>query len=163
MAASPVGAATRRKLGEGPARYRAAIAGLGRASLSARPEPGKWSIQEVLSHLADTEMAYGWRFRMMLAHDRPVLVPFDQDAFVEQLGSARQDPKAALARYAALRASLLELLGLVTAEQLDRSGMHGELGEIKAGWVVERLAQHDAAHLKQIARLRRALAKKRAN
>ncbi len=54
-----------------PARLERAVRGLSKAQLTRRPRPKKWSIQEILAHLADTEMVYGWRLRMDSGAARP--------------------------------------------------------------------------------------------
>src|SRR4051812_36529212 len=64
---------------------RAAIRGLSKEQ-RARPEaPGKWSINHVLRHLADSDVVWGWRMRMALAHDRPAITGYDQDAWADRL------------------------------------------------------------------------------
>ena len=66
-----VGAAT-------PARIFSLIRGLTPRQLARPRAPGKWSIQEIISHLADTEMVMGCRARWIAFEDHPTLVPLDQ-------------------------------------------------------------------------------------
>jgi hypothetical protein len=47
--------------------------------LATRPAPGKWSIGEILAHLAEDEIATAWRYRQMVEHDGIELAGFDQD------------------------------------------------------------------------------------
>src|SRR5262245_6846561 len=69
-----------------------------------RPESdGKWSIRHVLQHLADSELVWGYRLRMVLAHDRPRLTGYDQDLWVERLGYDEADAEQALQDFGAVR------------------------------------------------------------
>ena len=67
-----------------PARLRRAMANLSRADLAHRPAPGKWSIKEIICHLADVEVVNGWRYRMILAQSGSNLTAFDQDLWASQ-------------------------------------------------------------------------------
>ena len=55
----------------GPQELRAAVAGLGREQLISRPVPGKWSVLEVVCHLADTDANIAHRIKRILSEDRP--------------------------------------------------------------------------------------------
>jgi len=54
-----------------PSRLRDAIEGLSEDQLHHREAPDRWSVAHVLQHLADSELVGAYRFRMILAHDRP--------------------------------------------------------------------------------------------
>src|SRR5580658_548798 len=56
-----------------------------------RPAPEKWSIAEIVAHLADAELAMGWRLRNMLANPGVALTWRDQAVWAERLGYARQE------------------------------------------------------------------------
>src|SRR5262245_19500034 len=58
---------------------RAAVAGLSPEQLRRPEAPGKWSILDVVRHLADSEVVFGWRLRQVIAQDRPTITGFDQD------------------------------------------------------------------------------------
>jgi len=60
------------------------MANLSRADLAHRPAPGKWSIKEIICHLADVEVVNGWRYRMILAQSGSNLTAFDQDLWASQ-------------------------------------------------------------------------------
>ena len=56
-----------------------------------RPAPEKWSVAEIVAHLADAELAMGWRLRNMLANPGVALTWWDQAVWPERLGYAQLD------------------------------------------------------------------------
>ena len=115
--------------------------------------PGKWSIGHVLRHLADTDVVWGWRMRLILAQDRPAITGFDQDQWAERLDYAHADPNESLETFAVLRRDNLRLIERATPEDLKRVGVHAERGEESAGYLVRLYAGHDLMHLRQIERI----------
>ena len=129
------------------------------AAATARPEaPGKWSIAQVLRHLADSEIVWGWRLRMVLAHDAPELTGYDQDAWADRLGYADADPTESLEEFAVLRRGTLRLLERATPEDRKRFGVHDERGRESVEHMIRLYAGHDRLHLRQIERIRGAVA-----
>jgi hypothetical protein len=125
-----------------------------------RPEaPGKWSIFEVLRHLADTEIAIGWRLRMVIAQDQPSIVGFDQDAWSVHLGALYPDVRTMIEQIAFLRERHVTLLRSLTPTQWERVGHHSERGPESLSLMARLYAGHDLTHLRQIARIRAALGK----
>ncbi len=144
-----------------PARLRRAMAELSRADLARRPAPGKWSIKEIICHLADVEVVNGWRYRMILAQSGSPLTAFDQDRWANETAYLRQDPALALEAFTALRRRHLALIRATPRSTWTRFGLHEERGRITFGDLVEWEAAHDLNHLAQVARLRRLLATRR--
>jgi uncharacterized damage-inducible protein DinB len=118
---------------------------------------GKWSIAQVLRHLADTDVAWGWRMRLILAQDRPVITGFDQDLWADRLDYANAEPMESLETFAVLRRDNLRLIERATPADLERVGVHAERGEESAGYLVRLYAGHDLMHLAQIDRIKRTL------
>ena len=143
-------------LRETPAALRHATAGLTAGQLSAPEAPGKWSVRQVVQHLADSELVGGYRFRMVLAHDAPPLVGYDQDAWCEQLRYQDADVDTALGDFASLRRANLRLLERTTPQERARFGMHAERGEESIAHMMRLYAGHDLVHLRQIGRICRA-------
>jgi len=119
--------------------------------------PGKWSIREVIQHLADSDLVGGFRLRMVLAHDRPPLAGYDQDLWANRLGYRDADVHEALEQFAALRAANVRLWERLTPSDLARVGMHGERGEESLEHMRRLYAAHDLLHLRQLERIRAAL------
>jgi uncharacterized damage-inducible protein DinB len=120
--------------------------------------PGKWSIAAVLRHLADTDVVWGWRMRLILAQDRPTITGFDQDLWADRLHYANADPNDSLETFVVLRRDNLRLIEHATPEDLQRVGVHAERGEESAGYLVRLYAGHDLMHLAQIGRIAKAIA-----
>ena len=118
---------------------------------------GKWSIAAVLRHLADTDVVWGWRMRLILAQDRPPITGFDQDLWAERLDYANADPNESLETFAVLRRDNLRLIERATPEDLARVGVHAERGEESAGYLVRLYAGHDLMHLAQIDRIAKSI------
>jgi hypothetical protein len=134
-----------------------AIEGLSTERLSTAEAPGKWSMRQVLQHLADSELVWGYRLRMVLAHDRPQITGYDQDLWADRLRYSEADPGRALEDFAALRQANLRLLTRASADDLNRVGVHAERGEESVAHMIRLYAGHDLLHLRQLERIRGAL------
>jgi hypothetical protein len=133
------------------------MAGLSLLQLRRPERPGKWSIAQVVQHLADSEMVGSWRFRLIMAHDRPQITGYDQDLWAERLGYADSDPDDALTLFAVLRRANLRLFERASPADLQRAGVHSERGEETLEHLRRLYAGHDILHLRQIARIRTAI------
>ena len=118
---------------------------------SAPIAPGKWSPAQIVSHLADCEIAFGWRLRQILAEDLPLLQPFDQDKWAATYGGI--SAANALATFTALRAWNLQLIRTVMPGAASRAGTHPERGRITFQTIIETMAGHDLNHLGQLNRV----------
>ena len=136
-----------------PAKIVALIRGLAPRQLAKRPAPDKWSIQEIIGHLADTELVMNCRARWIAFEEHPTLVPFDQEKWAA--GRVREaEPLAEiLARFRHLRRSQLRLFRHVSKKEFERTGLHPERGVVTLQVQLETLAGHDLNHLAQIRRL----------
>jgi hypothetical protein len=144
-------------LRETPAAAARAVAGLTPDKVRRPESDGKWSIAQVLRHLADTDVVWGWRMRLILAQDRPVITGFDQDLWADHLGYADADPGESLETFAVLRRDNLRLIERATADDLKRVGVHAERGEESVGYLIRLYAGHDLMHLNQIDRIKTAI------
>ena len=132
-------------------RLQTLVAPLSMEQLAARPAPGKWSITEIVAHLADTEMVFGYRLRQTLAQSHPIIEPFDQEKWAERY--AAYDFASALTMFTAARNWNLKLLGTVTEADRHRPTTHPERGTMTFWTLVETMAGHDIDHLEQVERL----------
>lgn len=123
--------------------------------LRREPEPDEWSAATVVCHLADAELVYGVRLRLIVAEDRPVLTPYDEQAWAERFADLDDDPKETLSRFRLLREANLRLLDALVDGEWERTGVHQQRGVMSVSGTVKLMAEHDRTHLDQI---RRALA-----
>lgn len=122
--------------------------------LTTRPErPGKWSIRQVLRHLADAELVWAWRMRLMLAQDRPTITGYDQDSWADRLGYADADARESLAAFEFLRNDNLRLLERASPEDMKRVGVHVARGEESLERLARLYAGHDLLHVRQLERI----------
>lgn len=142
---------------EAPQALRKLLKGLTEKQLSRRPAPGKWSIKEIVAHLADGEVILGSRYRLVAAHDRPAIAAYDQDLFVELLGADAASAEELVADFEMARAVNLGLLVRLPDEAFARVGIHSERGEESLGTMVALYAGHDRIHLDQIETIRTGL------
>jgi hypothetical protein len=149
-------------LREMPAALREGTQGLSSAALAAPEAPGKWSLAQLLDHLSDSELVGSFRFRMVLAQDRPALPGYDQDAWVERLhprpADARRGVDTALRRFTLLREANLELFERASPSDRKRVGLHSERGEESLEHMMKLYAGHDLVHRRQLERIRAAVA-----
>jgi DinB family protein len=141
-----------------PARLRDAIQGLSEDQLYRREAPDRWSVAHVLQHLADSELVGAYRFRMILAHDRPEIQAYDQDLWAERLHYDLADPTESLADFTAIRAANVRLFERSTPSERERVGIHAERGEESLGFLQRVYAGHDIVHLRQVERIRQTIA-----
>ena len=116
-----------------PRKFAALTKGLSKKQLTRRPAPGKWSIAEILAHLADAELVIGYRMRLILASNGTIIQAFDQDAWADTFNYSRRDPKISLETFRALRENNLRLLSSVPRRLWKNYGQHQERGKRNRG------------------------------
>src|SRR5664280_892114 len=120
------------------------------------PAPGKWSIRQIVAHLADAELVGAQRFRQVVAEDNPTLVAFDQDAWARNLDYARRKPKQSLETFRRIRAENYDLLKGLAQPAFDRSGNHTANGPMTLRQLLEGYAGHSESHARQLQEMREA-------
>jgi hypothetical protein len=144
-----------------PKEIAAAVSGLSEQILRYKPSPDKWCVLEILGHLADVEIVYGYRLRQMLADIKPVIAPLDQNAWARNLNYLASPPSELVAFYGLGRHHNLRLLRNLKASDLSKSAFHPEMQrEMTVADLVERMGGHGATHLQQIEKLKAAAGKK---
>jgi uncharacterized damage-inducible protein DinB len=105
-----------------------AIAGLRPEHESARPGPGSWSIAEVVAHLADADLVIADRMKRVISEENPSLLAFDENAWIERLGSNQMPVEEAVNLFAANRHWMTRILRALPETDFARAGMHSETG-----------------------------------
>jgi hypothetical protein len=136
-------------------RIHALTARLPAAQINARPAPRKWSITEIVAHLADCEIVFSFRLRQPLAtplsQPHAIIQPFDQEAWAERYAGYQFEP--ALALFEAARHWNMLYLTTVSHEDRRRRTTHPERGTMTFWTIIETMGGHDINHLQQIERL----------
>ena len=141
----------------GPARLRAAVAGMTAGQLRARPIAGKWSTLEVVCHLADFEPIYADRMKRVLAEDQPRIMSGDPDLFAAKLAYHERDVEEELTLIDVQRRQMARILRTVSAADFQRTGVHSSDGPLSLETLLTRISGHIDSHLPFIADKRRAL------
>lgn len=118
------------------------------AQLTRAPAPGKWSIRDILCHLADCEITFAFRLRQTIAETHHVIQPFDQEAWASPYSTL--DARDALDSFSALRRWNMLFIRAVGPEAESKVVVHPERGEMTFRTIVETMAGHDMNHLRQI-------------
>ena len=118
--------------------------------------PGKWSLRQIVAHVADIEMVASYRMRLVIAEDNPALHAIDGDAWARNLDYARRKPKQSLETFRRIRAENYELLKGLPESAFERAGTHTEDGRRTLMQLVEGYAEHAETHARQLQELRAA-------
>jgi len=138
-------------LGSTPATISSLLDTIGVEKSTEAAAPGKWSPAEIVAHLADCELVFGFRLRQTLAEDGPVIQPFDQDKWAATYGGIKAAD--ALATFSALRNWNLTLIRKSLPAAAGRTVTHPERGTMTFQTIVETMAGHDLNHLGQLRRI----------
>jgi len=129
------------------------ISGLSPSQLKWRQEPTKWSIAEIIAHLADAEIVASWRMRSVIGENGITIQPFDQDQWASVFNYRDRDARRSLAVFSALRENNLAMLKEIAPETWDNYGMHLERGKESIAHLARMFAGHDSNHVLQIERI----------
>lgn len=143
----------------GAAELRAAVAGMTREHLVARPVAGRWSTLEVLCHIADFEPVLADRMKRILAKGdgMPLLLSADENLFAKELKYHERDAEEELALVELTRRQMARIIRGLTPEQLQMTGNHSVKGLVTLEKVIQMATGHIPNHLKFVAEKRKAL------
>jgi hypothetical protein len=120
--------------------------------LRSRPLEGKWTPNEVIGHLVDSEWVYGYRLRLILSEDNPTILGTNQDSWVARLRHNEREPAELVEIFRTLRDFNLAVWRRTSPADLERTGQHNERGPESLAVMLRLLAGHDLSHLDQIRR-----------
>ena len=129
------------------------IQGVPTAKLRKRPAPDKWSVAEILAHLADVEIAIGWRMRFILGAPGTPVQAYDQNAWAIAGHYEKRDPRKSIEQHRVVREANIALLKSLSPEQWKHYGQHAERGQESIEHIVRMIAGHDINHIRQIERI----------
>lgn len=136
-----------------PTRIARVLDSMATEAIETKTAPGKWSVREILCHLADCEIAWGWRFRTTYGESNPQLQPFDQDSWARAYQGSGYTVSSARATWTALRQWNITLLNELSPAERRRPATHAELGPLTLWTLVEIAAGHDLHHLAGLEKL----------
>ena len=136
---------------------RQAVAGMSPEHARARPVPGKWSTLEVVCHLADSDQAWTFRMKRVIAEDRPLLIGYDESRFAQALGYQERDLERELAFLEQTRRQMAQVLRRLPAEAFARTGVHSERGLCTLEQMLQIEIDHLPHHVRFILDKRKAL------
>jgi len=140
----------------GPELVAVALIGAAGSELDYTPQPGAWSVRQIMAHLADSETVAAYRLRLVIAEDNPVIMAYDQDAWAARLDYARRKPSQALESFRRTRTENYELLKGLPPEAFERTANHSERGRLTLLDLVHTYADHAEAHARQLRETRAA-------
>lgn len=132
------------------AKLKKAITGLTPSQLKWRPQPAKWSIAEIIAHLADAEVVASWRMRSVIGENGITIQPFDQDAWASVFNYRDRNARGSLDVFRVLRENNLAMLKEISKETWDNYGMHLERGKESIAHLARMFAGHDTNHVLQV-------------
>jgi len=118
--------------------------------LRARPFEGKWTPNEIIGHLTDSEWVYGYRLRLIFCEDNPTILGMNQESWVAAQRHNEREPSELVEIFRTMRSLNLALWRRTSPEDLKRTGQHNERGPESLGVMLRLLAGHDLSHLNQI-------------
>lgn len=142
-----------RTLSATPGKLARMLASQSAATLSRARGPGKWSVRQIVAHLADAEVVHAYRIRMMLGDSGGTIQAFDQDVWATEGRYQNVDIKVALEAFTALRKLNLAFYKRLTPGKRRRYGVHQERGRESIDHTSRMYTGHDLNHMGQIAAL----------
>ena len=139
-----------------PREIAASVSGLSEKVLRYKSAPDKWSILEILGHLADMEILYAYRMRQMVADEKPVIAPINQDDWANRLGYMQESAPELVALYGLNRTHNLNLLRRLKPDELNKAAFHPELQRnVSLAEYIQMMGGHGSNHLAQIESLKK--------
>jgi hypothetical protein len=132
----------------------AALTGVAGAEQDHKEDPSRWSIRQIVAHVADAEMVAGERFRLIIAEDNPTMLGFNQNLWAERLDYHKRKPSQSLETFRRIRADNYELLKDLPEATFQRTGQHSKRGPVTLLDMVNIFANHPEKHAQQIMKVR---------
>jgi DinB superfamily len=134
----------------------AAMIGAAGEVVDFKPGPDKWSVRQILCHLADSELVDAMRYRQVIAEEKPLLQAFDQNAWTANLDYSRRKASHVIESFRRLRTENYELLKDLPDSAYARTGIHSERGPVSLAGLLRTYTEHAERHIVQIRAVRAA-------
>lgn len=126
------------------------LRGLKKSQMMKRYFPGKWSVAEVLCHLSEGELVYGYRLRTIINSSGTKIQAYDQNSWVQNSFYLKRHPEEALQLFKTLRKNNVAFLQSIPKKMWNSFGIHSERGKETIERMAKMLAGHDLNHLRAI-------------
>ncbi|MEK7414319.1 MAG: DinB family protein [Planctomycetota bacterium] len=113
---------------------------------------GGWTIREVLIHIADCETVFVDRVRRIIAEERPLLMPFDENSWITNFGGKNRDFVTTAMLFEVNRMTLIETLSVSYTKHQKRVGVHAAMGLVTLHDQVTKVITHTEHHNAQISK-----------
>ena len=114
------------------------------------PAPGEWCANEVVGHVIVTEKnGFAGRIGIILGADEPDLPKYDRDGLQNARNDCAREPKELAQEVLEVRGHSLELIRSLRPEQLQRGGLHPDVGPLTVDDLLHEWVHHDGNHLRQ--------------
>ncbi len=131
----------------GPELLKTAIAAVRNDQLDLIPVLGKWSIRQVVCHIADFEPVYTDRMKRVLVEDNPTMFGGDPDVFAAGLHYEKRQVQDELELISVVRRQMAVILRNTDVEGFQRTGVHSEAGPLTLETLLERITRHIPHHV----------------
>jgi len=136
---------------QAPNLLKTSIAGVREDQFDQTPVPGKWSIRQVVCHIADFEPVYADRMKRVLVEDNPTMFGGDPDVFAAGLHYEKRSVQDELELISVVRRQMAVILRNTDIEDFQRTGVHSEAGPLTLETLLERITRHIPHHVTFIA------------
>ena len=137
-------------LESGPALMAKMVEGMSAEQADLRPDPERFTIREIIAHLADWDGIFLYRMRRMVAEDCPMLPGYEPDDLARENNYAGSDPRAELEKWALVRKEMAEFVRGLSVEQMEKTADRPEMGRITLLEQAILIPLHDTYHLIQV-------------
>lgn len=131
----------------GPDLLKTAVEGMREDELDLTPVPDKWSIRQVVCHIADFEPVYADRMKRVLVEDNPTMFGGDPDRFAAGLHYEKRSVHEELELISVVRRQMAVILRSTDVEDFQRTGVHSEAGPLTLETLLERITRHIPHHV----------------
>lgn len=129
----------------------AELGALGDEEARWHPAEDQWCANEVLGHLIESERrGFNGRIRLILGGDRPTLEPWDQRAVAAERKDCERMTQSLWMEFMGVRHDSIALVRSLRRPDLERSGVHRKVGELRVKDLLHEWVHHDRNHTKQL-------------
>jgi len=117
-----------------------------------KPAPNRWSVHEIIIHLADSEASSFLRCRFFLAEPGKAVMPYDQDVWTQKLNYHAQSTDEAIELFKCLRRASYHLIKDLPESAWSAKLIHPEHGDYTFDRWLEIYEGHTGGHINQMRR-----------